>query len=352
MRRAMDRRLDGVAADARVGDLAEMARAVGRRVPLRELLEAAAESALSAVDLASISVSRLELGTGCVRTLLNAGRLGPDEERWPVEETYEVADFPQLRQVVQDRRPWVALLDDPASDPKEVTLLRQLGKGSAVAAPIVVDGVMWGELYATRDLGVLPLGSADVQLLDAITAILALAVLRTEQEEVLTRLAYHDALTGLPNRWALDERAARAFRVPPGVTRTVTAVMVDINGLKAVNDTGGHAVGDELIRSVADALQHGFAVLPGSLVTRVGGDEFVVLCVGHPPEDVFRVADRLCAVTWDLGAGAGISCGGASVDVTSECEQTPRALFVAADRAQYVAKRQGLRRTHVAGAPE
>ena len=329
-----------------------MARAVGRRVPLRELLEAATESALSAVVLASVSVSRLELGTGCVRTVLNAGRLGPGEQRWPAEETYEIADFPQLRQVVQDMRPWVARVDDPASDPTEVALLRRLGKGSAVALPIIVDGVMWGELYATRDLGAQPLGAVDVQLLDAITSILALAVLRTEQEEVLTRLAYHDSLTGLPNRWALDERAARAFRVPSGVSRPITVVAADINGLKAVNDTGGHAVGDELIRTVADALLQGFAVLPGSLVTRIGGDEFVVQCVGHPEEDVLRVADGLCAQTWDFGPGASISCGAASAEITEDSEQVMKAVFVAADRAQYVAKRRGLRHTHVARDPQ
>jgi diguanylate cyclase (GGDEF)-like protein len=345
---ADDQDVCGLPRDLRILSLAALARAVGRRVPLTELLEAATESALIAADLASVSLSRLELGTGCVRTLLNAGRLGPDEDRWPAEETYEIADFPQLRQVVQDRRPWVTSLEDPDSDQMEVALLRQLGKGSAVAAPIIVDGVMWGELYATRDLGARPLGPADVELLDAITTILALAILRTEQEEVLTRLAYHDSLTGLPNRWALDERAARAFLVPPGVLRPITVVVADINGLKAVNDTGGHAVGDELIRAVADALQQGFAALSGSLVTRVGGDEFAVLCVGHTPEDVYQVADGLCAATWDFGPGAGISCGAASANVTSESEHTQKALFVAADRAQYVAKRRGLRRTHLA----
>lgn len=351
VRHAAVRRAGDLDTDPRVGALAAVARAVGRRVPLRELLEAATESALSAVVLASVSVSRLELGTGCVRTVLNAGRLGPGEQRWPAEETYEIADFPQLRQVVQDMRPWVARVDDPASDPTEVALLRRLGKGSAVALPIIVDGVMWGELYATRDLGAQPLGPVDVQLLDAITSILALAVLRTEQEEVLTRLAYHDSLTGLPNRWALDERAARAFRVPPGVSRLITVVAADINGLKAVNDTGGHAVGDELIRTVADALLQGFAVLPGSLVTRIGGDEFVVLCVGHPEEDVLRVADGLCAHTWDFGPGASISCGAASAEITEDSEQVMKAVFVAADRAQYVAKRRGLHRTHVARDP-
>lgn len=336
------------ARDPRVSSLAALARAVGRRVPLAELLEAATESALSAVDLASVSVSRLERGTGSIRTLLNAGRLGPDEERWPAEETYEIRDFPQLRLVVEDRHPWAASLEDPEADPHEVALLRQLGKGSAVAAPIVVDGVMWGELYATRDVGAPPLGPGDVQLLDAVTAILALAVLRTQQEEVLTRLAYHDALTGLPNRWALDERAAQAFRVPSGVIRPVTAVAADINGLKLVNDTEGHAVGDELIRAVADALKHRFSQLPGALVARVGGDEFVVLSVGHAPEEVHRIADELCAFTWNIGPGAQISCGAASVTVTSESEHTPHAVFVAADQAQYVAKRRGLRRTYLA----
>jgi diguanylate cyclase (GGDEF)-like protein len=114
---------------------------------------------------------------------------------------------------------------------------------------------------------------------------------------------------------------------------------VDINRLKEVNDTLGHVAGDQLIQSVAKALRTAFSRLPGSLVARVGGDEFTVLVADHDADAVVAVADELCLRTWEFGTGAGISCGAATAVLTQDTELTPHDLFSAADRAQYVAKR-------------
>lgn len=317
--------------------------------PLLDLLEAAAEEARTGVGAASVSVSRLEPGIGAVRTLVNVGRLGPAEERFPADETYELDEFTCLQGVVERRDRWRTSVEDPSADLREVELLRRLEKGSAVGMPVLAGDQLWGELYVTRGRGEPELGDDDLDYLDALVAILAGALLRSVREEALTRLAYHDCLTGLPNRRALDERAALAYEVPEGVVRVATAVMVDINDLKLVNDLEGHAVGDQLIRAVGSSLERCFARVAGSLVARVGGDEFVVLAVGQPPGLVHRVADELCSLTWEFAtASATVSCGAATQVLTAWSTTAPRDLFAAADRAQYVAKRGRFRRTVLA----
>jgi diguanylate cyclase (GGDEF)-like protein len=324
--------------DARIRSLAAMARALGQSDTLLNLLEVAAEEARDALDASTASISRVEPGLSKIRTLLNVGDLGPSEERWPEDETYDLSYSPYLGLVLEDHRTWIASLDDPESPEGEKDLLRRLGKASSLGSPIIVDGQLWGEFYATRPLDDEAFDAADVAYVEALVAILSGSVSRALREESLERLAYLDPLTGLWNRRALDERAEEAFTIAPGASRIVTVVQVDINRLKEVNDTLGHNAGDQLIQSVASTLLAEFSHLPGSLVARVGGDEFTALVVGHDPSAAIAIADRLNKRSWRLGAQPGISCGCSSAVLTAESALTPSDLFAAADQAQYQAK--------------
>ncbi len=333
--------------ETRIRSLAAMAHALGRsEAPLR-LLEIAAEEARRALHASTVSVSRHEPGTVTIRTLVNIGDLGPSEERWPKDETYETGSFSNLELVLADLRTWTATLDDPDAPHAEVDLLLELRKGSSLGSPIIVDGQLWGEFYATRHIGEPGFDLDDVAYIEALVAILSGSISRSLREESLERLAYQDPLTGLWNRRALDERAAKVFTPGPEANRLVTVVQVDINRLKEVNDTLGHNAGDHLIQSVARSLLAEFDELPGSLVARVGGDEFTVLVVGHEQSAVVAIADRLCMHVWRLGARPGVSCGAASTDVTASSTVTPSELFMAADQAQYTAKRRAMTATLV-----
>ena len=334
--------------ETRIRSLADMARALGRSEELFRLLEIAAEEARLSLDAASVSVSRLEPGTMTVRTIINVGDLGPTEERWPDNEVYAMEEFGNLAQLAQELRAWRASLDDPTSDPRERLLLAELGKHCAIGSPIIVDGQLWGEFYATRSAGQQDFGSLDMSYMEALMAILGGAISRSLREESLEALAYRDPLTGLLNRRALDERAAQAFEVAPGVRSTNTVVSLDINRLNQVKDTLGHLAGDQLIQSVARSMSTEFGRLSGTLVARVGGDEFTVLANGHDPVAVVEIADRLCQRTWRFGSGAGVSAGAATVTVTHGTTLTPHRVFAAADRAQYVAKHGRLSSTVVA----
>ncbi|MDG6109197.1 GGDEF domain-containing protein [Dactylosporangium aurantiacum] len=108
-----------------------------------------------------------------------------------------------------------------------------------------------------------------------------------EARAELRRLALHDPLTGLGNRNLLEE-FTRAGLTPGGPT---SVLVLDLDGFKAVNDTLGHAAGDELLRVVGARLR-GHA-RDGDLVTRLGGDEFVLLLPGASAEVAAEVAARL-----------------------------------------------------------
>jgi diguanylate cyclase (GGDEF)-like protein len=97
-----------------------------------------------------------------------------------------------------------------------------------------------------------------------------------QREDVLRHAALHDPLTGLANRALLLDRMEHAVqRAIWEPRRRYAVVLLDLDGFKAVNDTHGHAAGDELLRELADRMRH--AVRPADTIARLGGDEFAVL---------------------------------------------------------------------------
>lgn len=321
--------------------LGTLARALSTSTALLSLLETAAEESLLALRAASVSICRLEQDARVLRVLVNVGDLAVSEERFPQDETYALAQWALARQVMTDGITRTACLTDADCDPSERELLEILGKESSVQAAILVDGRMWGEFYATRHAGEDPFAEPAVDYVDVLTAIVGAAISRSVREAELAHLAFHDGLTGALNRQGFDRAASSLFDLLEGTSRVVNTVAVDIDGLKLVNDHHGHARGDQLIRGVAQILHDAVTSYPGSLVSRVGGDEFIVLV---PDQDPDRVAARLRAVFsravggWSFGAVAGISAGISSAVLSGRADATLVDLLAAADRALYLAK--------------
>lgn len=170
---------------------------------------------------------------------------------------------------------------------------------------------------------------------------------RHRVQEELRRTALTDPLTGLGNRLLLVDRLRRSVSAlgdPDGAAhRSVAVIAVDLDGLKRVNDTYGHATGDELLRETARRLRS--VVRDRDLVARLGGDEFVLLCVGVDTAGAVRLAERIVTEISSpyLLPGGVTAWSGASVGVTvteDPADDVDR-LLAQADRALYAAKGEG-----------
>jgi diguanylate cyclase (GGDEF)-like protein/PAS domain S-box-containing protein len=161
-------------------------------------------------------------------------------------------------------------------------------------------------------------------------------------QEELRRLALTDSLTGLGNRLHLIDRLTAAIRgIADG--RHVAVVCVDLDGLKAVNDTHGHATGDELLRETAARLRS--VLREGDTAARFGGDEFVLVCAGVDPLGADQLGERIVteiSAPYHLSGGI-IAWAGASVGVTvtGDPDADLDKLLAQADRALYAAKAGG-----------
>ncbi|MGE8640073.1 MAG: diguanylate cyclase domain-containing protein [Achromobacter sp.] len=166
------------------------------------------------------------------------------------------------------------------------------------------------------------------------------------------RYARQDSLTGLLNRHglfqALDQAVADAR---PGL-REFAVLYLDLDGFKAVNDTYGHAAGDALLKQVSERL---LALIPdGAVAARIGGDEFVLLIRENPNREAQAVGERIVhsvSQPYDLEQENPISIGGSvGIALIPRHGADTAAVLHAADRALYLAKSAGKRRTAMAQA--
>ncbi|SDO44125.1 diguanylate cyclase/phosphodiesterase [Rhodoferax sp. OV413] len=172
------------------------------------------------------------------------------------------------------------------------------------------------------------------------TAVLA-ASLQTANTE-LQQLAFRDALTGLPNRLLFDDRVAVAVERCSRDGSGLAVLFVDLDGFKPVNDSFGHAVGDLVLREMAQRIAG--EARASDTVARVGGDEFVLLLEGNPDTTAAaQIAQRIIdALNQPFTAGdhdVRLSC---SLGIAMYPSDAPRDQLMAhADAAMYAAKRSG-----------
>jgi diguanylate cyclase (GGDEF)-like protein len=169
-----------------------------------------------------------------------------------------------------------------------------------------------------------------------------------ERDTLAARLrhqAFHDGLTGLPNRVLFTERLDAALTAAETTGGEVAVMLIDLDDFKLVNDAWGHAAGDTLLRVVADRLRT--CVRAEDTVSRIGGDEFAVLLDPLPGCDAREIAARIvAAVEAPVAVENGSARVGASVGIALSRPRAERsgdgeALLREADHAMYAVKRAG-----------
>ncbi|WP_250036769.1 putative bifunctional diguanylate cyclase/phosphodiesterase [Paractinoplanes maris] len=211
--------------------------------------------------------------------------------------------------------------------------------------PVIATGVMIGinsvdgeplspfEAY----LGWLGLGLVVARQMFTIVDNTVLLERVSEGQRRLRHQAYHDPLTGLANRALFRERLTGALGAKP-----VAVLFADLDDFKLINDSFGHAMGDRVLRAIAERLQG--CVSAGDLVARLGGDEFAVL-LDHTPADAEPTGHRILAAlrepfvidgrTFGVGASIGLVVSEPAEPLTAD------ALLRRADAAMYSSKRRG-----------
>jgi two-component system cell cycle response regulator len=169
-------------------------------------------------------------------------------------------------------------------------------------------------------------------------------------------LAYTDALTGVYNRHYMNAHLDRKITEIDNTQQPVSVMIFDIDHFKRVNDTYGHASGDEVLRAVAQRVSG--SIRDFDLLARYGGEEFVVIMPSTPADISLVVAERLCR---KIGSEAfEVSGSQAALDITAsigvatttDARETAGALLGRADAALYEAKNDGRNQVRSAAAPE
>lgn len=255
-----------------------------------------------------------------------------------------------LHRLIESRRAgFVELLRTPGG--------REIGIRQAMVAPLVGESGIIGMLtVANRLTEGTAFGRDDLLLLETIANQAAVALENGQLEQSLAELsrlkeqlrhqAYHDPLTDLPNRVSFAETASMRISAERADGVRPVVLLLDLDDFKAVNDTLGHAAGDDLLIMVAERIRG--CIRDGDVAARLGGDEFAILIDDEPSLDrAIAIAHRLIevlAMTFPVRAHevvVGVSIG---IVMSHGANQTADDLLSNADVAMYTAKAQGRRR--------
>ena len=214
---------------------------------------------------------------------------------------------------------------------------------SFICVPLIARGHVKGALNIYRDGEGVEFTDTEFELAKRFGDAAALALDNAEIRERLEHQARTDSLTGLLNHSVFYEALLHALQESSRAHSPVAVLMLDIDDFKHVNDVHGHAVGDELLRFLAEVLRA--SVRPDDTICRLGGEEFAVVMVGCTAENALRVAERVERRLADSEfPGVGRLAVSVGLALGPEHAMNPRELAACAEAAMMTAKAQGKNR--------
>jgi diguanylate cyclase (GGDEF)-like protein len=261
--------------------------------------------------------------------------------------TVTATEVDDILEALVDDQP-VLRLPQRTGDRRNQVLVRR-GLKDAMVSTLRGDGGVFGTLMVCGRRGdVGTFDNEDVTLFGTFVGHASSALENRRLERQLKHQAFHDTLTGLANRALFSDRVDHALhrRSPEGAKLCV--LFLDLDDFKVVNDTLGHAAGDEVLAVVADRLRT--CLRPFDTAARLGGDEFAVLLEDTELADAVAVAQRIIgaldeAMTLDAGE---VAVHGSIGIVSAEPDVADAdALLASADVAMYSAKERGKGRWEV-----
>ena len=209
-----------------------------------------------------------------------------------------------------------------------------------ICIPLIARGQIKGALNIYREGEAVAFSAMEFEIAKRFGDAAALALDNAESRARLEHQARTDSLTGLFNHSVFYERLLQSLQESSRTHLPLAVLMLDIDDFKHVNDVHGHAVGDELLRFLAEALRA--IVRPADAICRLGGEEFAVVMDGCGGEDAVRVAERvqtrLAAVDFP---GIGRMTVSVGLSLGPEHAMNPRELAACAEAAMMTAKAQG-----------
>ena len=278
-----------------------------------------------------------------VVTVDTAGRIefmNPVAERltgWPLAEAH-------LRPVAEV----FAVVDEATGAPIADPVARALSEASAIEAEGNVVLLCRGAESIAIDYSVAPIRDRTARTVGAVLVVQDMSRER-QYAARLSNLASHDPLTGLLNRREFEQRVRATVEHREAEEGQHAVLYLDLDQFKVVNDTSGHAAGDELLRQVGALLRP--RLREGDVLARLGGDEFGVLLPHCPPSPALRIAEALRKAIVDFRFAwknrsftIGVSIGLVNL---AEGPHTLASVLSAADAACYLAKDKGRNRVQV-----
>jgi diguanylate cyclase (GGDEF)-like protein len=209
-----------------------------------------------------------------------------------------------------------------------------------ICVPLIARGQIKGALNIYREGEAVAFSEMEFEIAKRFGDAAALALDNAEIRARLEHQARTDSLTGLFNHSVFYERLLQSLQESSRTHMPLAVLMLDIDDFKHVNDVHGHAVGDELLRFLAEALRA--IVRPEDVICRLGGEEFAVVMEGCGGDDAVRVAERvqtrLAAVDFP---GIGRMTVSVGLSLGPEHAMNPRELAACAEAAMMTAKAQG-----------